>query len=140
MVSALKLRNALDREYSLTPNMSQIFTIAVDPGYMFDFLAIYEVKMRKATSQDTVDNFTNALAHISNQITDHRSIEILNSPEYKTLRDINAKIYDFVNLAKKDEVKASEVDSANYERYLAKKALQAKFFPDQTVAEKKIGY
>ena len=41
--------------------------------------------------------------------------------------------------AKVDKVKASYVDSCNYQRYLAKKSLQEKFF-SASLKEIKIGY
>ena len=64
---------------------------------------------------------------------------IIKSEEYKNLLLANKKTFKAVDKAKKDLIKASYVDECNYERYLAKKSLQDKFF-STALRETKIGY
>jgi hypothetical protein len=116
------------------------FTIQVDPGYLFDFLSIYDVKFCKFSLTVNEDNFMNTAKHIIAQIGYELYSQILKSQEYAQLYDINFKLFELVDLAKTDKVKASEVDAGVWKRYLAKKALQEKFFPDSAVQEQKFGY
>jgi hypothetical protein len=64
---------------------------------------------------------------------------ILESTEFEELCEANRETFRLVDLAKEDKVKASDVDKANYKRYLKKIALQKKFF-NTDVKETKTGY
>ena len=64
----------------------------------------------------------------------------MESVEYKKLYEVNTKTFEAVDDAKEDGVKASYVDKCNYERYLAKVALQERFFPEEDMKENKLGY
>lgn len=116
------------------------FTIPVDAGYMFDFLCIYEVKLQKKGGDQAILNFTECVGHISDQIGRELLTEILNSEEYRRLVDVNSQLFDLVDEVKKNTCKGKELDDQVYLRYLAKVALQKKFFPEQSVKEQKFGY
>ena len=116
-------------------------TIGCDWGYAFDFLSIFEVKMTKNESPINIKNFNETFHHIAgqfNQISDF--LKIYDSVEYDNLYNVNFHLFELVDKAKDDSVKASEVDAGVWNRYLAKKALQDKFFPDIKTNEQKIGY
>lgn len=112
--------------------------IALDDAVVFDMLAILLIKSKKGGNDD-VKNYMNFLADIKEEIGLHRLYEVVNSPEFENLKVANKKVFDLVSLAKNDECRASEVDKANYERYLCKQALQLKHFNNQ-LTEKKLGY
>jgi hypothetical protein len=76
---------------------------------------------------------------IKEQVGAQKMNEILDSPEYKNLVDKNEEVFEAVDLAKIDAVPASLVDKLNYQRYLAKQAIQKKFFGAE-IKEQKIGY
>ncbi len=115
-------------------------SLLVDPGYFFDYLSIQEVKLDLKRDNQSAKNWRETHTQAVRQLNDDRVEEILNSNEYHVLYAINLKVFEAVDLAKQDKVKASEVDRLNYERYLAKGVLQAKFFSDTEVTEQKIGY
>lgn len=58
------------------------------------------------------------------------------SSEFVTLSEINKEIFDLVEKARRDECRASAVASANDARYLAKAALQKKWFGAPLVESK----
>ena len=119
------------------------FYITVDAGYMFDFLSIYDVKLLKIGSGENnqnLKNFNNTESDIVIQIGEDLYSKIIKSQEYQNLYYINRKLFDLVDLAKDDKVKASEVDAYVYKRFLAKKALRLKFFPESEEVEQKSGY
>ena len=106
-----------------------MINIKVSEAYAFDYLAILQIKCEI----DPKKNFGNFAACVTNMIDE---IDV----EYKKLYEVNKKTFEAVDDAKEDGVKASYVDKCNYERYLAKIALQEKFFPEEDLKENKIGY
>lgn len=114
--------------------------IEVDIGYAFDFLSIYEVKSVKLPNKKNLDNYVSCLFCLASQLGEDTITEIIVSKEYKDLFNTNKELFELVDLAKTDKVKASEVDAGVYKRFLAKRALQEKFFPDAEKIEQKFGY
>jgi len=115
-------------------------SLPVDPGFFFDFLSIQEVKLDTHKTAQNATNWRETHVAAVKQLGDDRVEEICNSDEYAALYDINRRVFNAVDAAKTDAVKASEVDSLNYSRYTRKIALQAKFFPETQVTEQKTGY
>ena len=124
-----------------------MITIQVDEGYAFDHLSIIEVKL-DCSPRDIIcgdmtlvneKNYAAASKNIIRQIGRDLFRQIKESEEYMNLYDCNKKVFKLVDLAKEDQIKASEVDRANYERFELKKTLQEKFF-DSKVREVKMGY
>ena len=111
--------------------------ISVDEAYAFDYYAIMELKCHKGAIPELL------LKKIEYNITKQLGTElfqtILESSEYKKLYEANVNTFDAVDKAKTNQVTAQEVDRTNYERMLAKKALQSKFF-ENALSEQKIGY
>lgn len=114
--------------------------IQVDFGYAFDFLSIYEVKINKVNTVQNVKNFTETYHYLKEQIDERKFFEVMDSKEYADLLKANEELFDLVDLAKKDAVKASVVDAGVYKRFLAKRALLEKFFPEAEKVEQKFGY
>lgn len=108
-----------------------MITVSLDEGYIFDILAILNVKISQSSGQikdKVISNFQFLSNEIKNQIGESLFNKIICSEEYKNLYNANKLVFDLVEKAKKDEVLASVVDSANYDRYLCKIKLQNKFF------------
>jgi hypothetical protein len=114
--------------------------VTVDVGYAYDMHSIALVKCHKVPSARSEINWGRIDLDILNQLGRDLHSTILDSPEYKRLYEVNLFLYQLVDLAKTDAVKASEVDQGVYERWLAKKALQEKFFPATRYQEQKFGY
>lgn len=116
-----------------------MINLPVDEGYAFDYLSILALKWAyDPTNKDKLNIFTLVTTQIHNQLGD-LFLLIRESDEYKELASANRETFELVDLAKEDKVKASDVDKANYKRYLKKIALQKKFFSTE-ITESKIGY
>lgn len=114
--------------------------LTLDEGYCYDFLSIARVKMVKNDTKQNAMNFGRAYADIEEQVGKEVHARVLASEEYARLYAVNEYLFRLVDQAKVDSVKASDVDREVYNRWLAKKALQEKFFPDKPFQENKIGY
>ena len=112
----------------------------LDPGYWFDILSIYEVKKFRFPTTQNNKNWENLCRNLRKEISEDYFWDIWESEFYRSLVKANERVFDLVDLAKKDEIKASEVDFWNHKRYLAKVALQNHFFPNLEVTEVKLGY
>jgi hypothetical protein len=115
----------------------KMIKLTVDEAYAFDYYSILSLKYKNGFLSEEI------LQTAKNDLEDSLGIDlvenILNSPEYASLLDANQLTFNAVDKAKEDLVKASYVDKCNYERMLAKKALQNKFF-NSNLSEVKIGY
>ena len=119
----------------------KLYPILADSAYCFDFLSILDVKKTKnPQNYDNYTNFSTQLRLLEDFIGKDKLDYVMGSKEYTELFLINFRLYDLVDLAKKDIVKASEVDAVVYERFVAKGLLQKRFFPQEIQIEKKIGY
>ena len=116
------------------------FSLPVDAGYFFDYISILSVKYDKFGNKSVLDDLANCSDSMRNAIGGKKFDEITKSKEYIELYDANSLVFDYVDLAKTNKVTAKEVDEMNYQRFLKKKALQEKFFPNTTFGEKKYGY
>ena len=94
-------------------------------------------KPRAEKGLQTEDEYQKVADHLAYQIGEDLMADILTSEEYRRCVNVNAKVFDLVDSAKADTVKASVVHNFNHERYLAKVALQRKFFPSTSITEKK---
>ncbi len=110
--------------------------IFLDESVVFDMLSILVIKSQIGGCSK---NYFKFLADIKDEIGLEKLYSVTNSPEFENLRAINKKIFNLVSLAKDDKCLASDVDKANYERYLCKKVLQEKHFDNQ-LTEEKLGY
>lgn len=111
--------------------------ILVDEGYAFDYLSILDVKRKKNTECE--QSWSNCYNYLKNQFDIDKWSTMINSREYKNMIVANELTFDAVDQAKYNKVTAKYVDDCNYERYLAKKKFQDKFF-NTKLSETKIGY
>ena len=111
--------------------------LKVDEGYAMDYLAILEIKAKKKINESCEKAYSDCLENVSEEIGGAKISEILNSPEYKNLKEANEKTFDAVELARYGETTAKNVDDCNMKRFLCKKALIEKFFPKSTQVESK---
>ena len=117
-----------------------MINLAVSEAYAFDYLAILQIKC-EIDPKKNFANYAGCVTRIIDEVNDNdKWNEVMNSVCYKNLYEANRKIFEAVEDAKEDGVLASYVDRCNYERFLAKKALQEKFFPEEKFNEKKLGY
>ena len=88
-----------------------MININVSESFAFDFLSIYEVKFHKNPTSEIADkNYEECEDYISNQLGWDFYYEIVQSKEYNDLYESNKRLFELVELAKDDKVKASEVD------------------------------
>jgi hypothetical protein len=117
-----------------------MINIRTDECIAFDMLAIFHVKRQKNQEDPSHTNGYNWLFNdICVCIGHEKTWQIIGSEEFRRLIAVNEKLFDLVDNAKNDSVKASEVDNGVYERYLCKKQLQESFFNTKQI-EKKVGY
>lgn len=114
--------------------------VTLPEAYIFDILSIYQVKIAKSPNNELNQaNFENLLNEISAEIGKEKTSTILNSTEYNDLFIANLETFDLVDAVKTNPCLGMEVDASNYRRFLAKSALQKKWF-ESDYGETKIGY
>lgn len=107
--------------------------LPVSEAVAFDFYAIAFIKYERGFGFDEVERIRES---ISTQIS-IPFFDIIGSVEFRNLWRSNSTVFDLVEKARLDHCKASDVDKANHQRFLAKKALQEKFWPNNDLMEKK---
>ena len=115
-----------------------MITLIVDESYAFDFLSILEVKYEYKKLPQLAGSILQCKAHLKEQLKDLFDV-IMQSNEYKNLYEANKNTFKVVDLAKTDDVKASDVDYSNLLRCQARNQLQEKFFSSKN-SEVKFGY
>ena len=118
----------------------KMINLKVSEAYAFDYLAILQIKCEMDPSTN-FEAYSKCVTNLIDELKDNKKwTQIMDSIEYRNLYEINFQTFQAVDDAKEDGVKASYVDRCNYKRFLAKKALQEKFFPEEKLSENKIGY
>lgn len=105
--------------------------ISLDEAYVFDMLAILNVKLEKIQGQNEnilLERYNSLSKEISDQIGYDLFNKILQSEEFNDMILVNKKVFELIDLSKKDVGLAKTTDEANFDRYLKKVALQTKFF------------
>ncbi len=124
--------------------------ITVDEAYAYDMLSVLHVKCAKQPNDGKAKaNWRRLSVEIGGEISDEHGnsllhSSILGSPEYGRLYDVNLAIFERIDLMKTPRSEqpgdAEFIDTQNHNRYLAKQALQTRFFPSSAVTEQKFGY
>jgi hypothetical protein len=121
-----------------------VIKLSLSEAFAYDLLAIADIKTLR-----NVGNYQASLAcadlddEIAQQVGYNHHCAVLASDEYAALRKVNDEMYVRI-----DELKARGeqlgdavyIDSRVYQRFLAKQALQKRWFPDQPLTEQKMGY
>ena len=119
---------------------NKLYPILADAAYCFDFLSILDVKRIKNSDYDNHTNYITQIQLLEDFIGAGKLREILNSSEYNELYLVNLKLYELVDLSSRDEIRASQVNAANHRRFLAKREIQKRFFPEECQIEKKANH
>lgn len=120
-----------------------MISLKVDEAFAFDYLSILQVKFGLDKNEETKKVkraiFDACCKNLEVELGQELFERIFESKAYAQLYVANLDTFNLVDKAKTDAVKASEVDKANYKRFLCKNALQKAFFNSET-KELKIGY
>lgn len=106
--------------------------ISLDEAYVFDLLSILDLKKDKSKNTELynihLENYYRLYLEIVDQIGLDNIKMILDSQEYKELKETNIRVFDLVDLGLKDEGLAGITARENYNRFILKNKLQKKFF------------
>lgn len=111
-----------------------MINLKVDEAYAFDYLSILHIK--KDLNESCKENWINCYYYIESQLGADRMKDIIYSQEYFNLIEANILTFKLVDKAKKNLVKAKEVQQANDLRYKRKLELQSKFFNNKLIESK----
>jgi len=114
--------------------------LEVEIGYYWDYLSIIGVKFDKTQKPEAYAQYLRCKDNLVNQIGLEKFDEIFASDEYIALYDVNSYLFGLVDEIKKDKSIGQELDNQVYQRWLRKKALQEKFYPESEYSEIKVGY
>lgn len=110
--------------------------ISLEEAYVFDMLAIMDVKIQKMPVENTLHSRNKLFSELCDQIGTDLVLQILQSEEYFNLLDANSKTFDLVDKARNGDGLAKETDDANMQRHQYKKQIQEKFFNSILLEEK----
>ena len=120
--------------------------ISVDEARAYDEWVILQLKIVTNEGTSPVDLYfaeERLLKEIKEQVGVERHNTIQKSREFLRLLGANSMVFDRIRTMKADGERpgdATYIDQHNYQRYLYKKALQEKFFPNSKLTEVKLGY
>ncbi len=107
--------------------------LPVDEAFALDYLSILFVKRDNGLPVQAEINRVETF--LCCQIP--RYDEILMSVAFKRLTVANQKTFDAIEAAHKNAITARKVQQINYSRFEAKRALQAQFWPQSAMSERK---
>jgi hypothetical protein len=105
--------------------------ISLDEAYVFDMLSVFDVKIINLSGEKlakTLEKMSVMVEEVIDQIGEDKYREIIASDEYDKMVEANQKVFDLIDQSKFDNGLAKITDDANYERHIAKMALQKRFF------------
>jgi hypothetical protein len=108
-----------------------VIKISLDEAYVFDMLSVFDVKIKNFDGEKlakTVEKFADMREEVIEQIGKDKYDQITTSLEYQKMVYANQKVFDLIDESKNDTGLAKITDDANYERHIAKMALQKRFF------------
>ena len=112
-------------------------------AYVYDMRAILHIKYLKTKTEAALHNLDELSTYLSDTLGGPLHYAIIESAEYHDLYDANLCVFEHIDLIKQRPptgADATYIDSMNHARFLAKLALQHRFFPDCPFNEQKIGY
>lgn len=105
--------------------------ISLDEAYVFDMLSVFDVKMKNLDGEKllkTIEKYSDMVEEVVEQIGKEKFDQISQSLEYQKMVFANQKVFELIDESKNDTGLAKITDDANYERHIAKMALQKRFF------------
>lgn len=116
----------------------------IDEARGFDELSIATLKVLASAS--AIDGYGAAVEALVSQLGAKKVDEVMASSEYLHLVALNRQNFEAINrLAEEGEwaggfTEMNGPKGWNHQRWLAKAALQARFFPKSPLTERKVGY
>lgn len=124
--------------------MKPTTTLVHDTAYVYDMFAISSIKCEfNSHDSKVLEAQTQLYYTLLDQQGFHDHYQITESEEYQDLYAVNKEMYVRINEMKTREPTGEDakyIDDRVYQRFLAKKALQEKFFPSSPLTETKHGY
>jgi hypothetical protein len=121
-----------------------MITLTHSEAFAYDLLSIAYVKLfHNPRDKRAHKNVMDLSAEIERQVGGAPHEAILASDSFDHLYRVNDEMYVRINEIKQRKVTAEDatyIDDRVYQRFLAKKALQEKWFPDDPLTEQKFGY
>ena len=105
--------------------------ISLDEAYVFDMLSVFDVKIKKFHGEKlakTLEKFFDMVQEVVDEIGKDKYDIIVSSSEYQKMIEANQRVFDLIDESKNDTGLAKVTDDANYDRHVAKMALQKRFF------------
>lgn len=105
--------------------------INLDEAYVFDMLSVFDVKIKNLDGEKlakTIEKYSDMREEVIEQIGKDKYREITSSLEYQKMVYANQRVFELIDDSKNDTGLAKITDDANYERHIAKMALQKRFF------------
>lgn len=105
--------------------------INLDEAYVFDMLSVFDVKIKNLDGEKlakTIEKYSDMREEVIEQIGEDKYSEITSSLEYQKMVYANQRVFELIDESKNDIGLAKITDDANYERHVAKMALQKRFF------------
>ncbi len=105
--------------------------INLDEAYVFDMLSVFDVKIKNLDGEKlakTIEKYSDMREEVIEQIGEDKYREITSSLEYQKMVYANQRVFELIDDSKNDTGLAKITDDANYERHVAKMALQKRFF------------
>jgi hypothetical protein len=110
--------------------------ISLEEAYVFDMLAIMDVKIQKMPVENTIHLREKLFSELCEQIGHEVVLDVTSSEEYALLIKANLETFNLVDKARNGDGLAKETDNANMLRHKYKKEIQKKFFNSILMEEK----
>ena len=121
-----------------------MITLRHNEAFAYDLLAIAQIKaLRNPDNEEACLICLNLAFEIERQVGREKHEMIIVSREYLNLYRVNDEIYVRVDEAKVRGEQVGDhryIDDRVYQRWLAKRALQKQWFPEELLTEQKMGY
>jgi hypothetical protein len=115
-------------------------TVTIDEAYAFDMLSILQVKLNESIDENKRKSIEENYRILSNdlqkQIGTDKFQSVIKSYLYSELVIKNKEIFDLVDITKTIDGPPHDLWKENYNRYLAKQALQKEFFENEILETK----
>lgn len=108
-----------------------VLKVSLDEAYVFDMLSVFDVKLKNLDGEKlakTIEKYSDMRKEVIDQMGEDKYNQIVSSLEYQKMVFANQKVFELIDESKHDTGLAKVTDDANYERHVAKMALQKRFF------------
>lgn len=117
--------------------------VLLDACEIYDRLTILYIKLSQCSNLEIQSKLRTQIEDLQTTINLNIGYDtarsIAKSEEYNNLYKVNLELFNLFDKLKTEDFSASIPDKLNYQRYLAKKQIQEKFFT-KSIEEVKLGY